>query len=80
MSALPPKADIDAADALSDFAVLVVKQVDRGLSRYRVGQKLEGGSRKGMHIVEPLGAAGLKRNSPLDAAGDRKTRVAGRVT
>jgi hypothetical protein len=59
--------------------VRVAEQVGRGLLRYRVSQKLERGSRKGMHIVEPLGAAGLKRNSPLDGAGDRKTSVAGRV-
>jgi hypothetical protein len=33
-----------------------------------------------MHVGEPLGVAGLKRNSPLDGASNRKTGVAGRIT
>jgi hypothetical protein len=59
--------------------VRVAEQVGPGLLRYRVSQKIEGGSRKGMHIAEPLGATGLKCDSALNGAGDRKTSVTGRV-
>ena len=66
----------------SAFLLIATRQADsrpRSL-RYGVGQKLKGGSCKGLHVGEPLGAAGLKRNSPLDGACNRKTSVAGRIT
>jgi hypothetical protein len=49
------------------------------LLRDGVGQKLKGGSRKGKHVGEPLGTAGLKCNGPFDRAGDGKTSVARRI-
>jgi hypothetical protein len=46
---------------------------------YGIGQNLKCGTRKSMHVGEPLGAAGLKRNSPLNDASDSETSVAGRI-
>jgi hypothetical protein len=41
MSALPPKADVDAANALSGYGRDdLPEQVDRRLLRYRVGQNI----------------------------------------
>jgi hypothetical protein len=46
---------------------------------YGIGQNFKCGTRKSMHVSEPLGAARLKRNSPLDDASDSETSVAGRI-
>src|SRR5947207_12778356 len=43
-------------------------------------QEVEGGDRKGAHIVAPVRLAGLHGDSPLDPADDRDAGMPGRVT
>jgi hypothetical protein len=43
---------------------------------YGVGQKLKGGSCKGMHVGEPLGAAGLEHPGRRDMDADDLTATA----
>jgi hypothetical protein len=58
-----PKADSCSAAKMDLF--------DSRSLRYGVGQKLKGGSCKGVHVGEPLSAAGLERNDPLDGTSNR---------